>query len=137
MVGYSQNSYSPAEFDVTPYLKEGSNRMAVEVYRWSDGSYLEDQDYWRLSGIFRPVKLWKRPLQHISDYRITAVPSAGFDRARLNASIQVVNKDIDPCNGMSVRLSVNGINSDGMAVLEVMLQNVTAPSGDALLPVTQ
>lgn len=132
LAGYSQNSYSPAEFDVTPYLKEGSNRLAVEVYRWSDGSYLEDQDYWRLSGIFRPVKLWKRPLQHISDYRITAVPSACFDRARLNASIQVVNKDIDPCNGMSVRLSVNGINSDGMAVSEVMLQNVTVPSGDAL-----
>ena len=58
-VGYSQNSMSPAEFDVTSYLHEGNNRLAVEVYRWSDGSYLEDQDMWRLSGIFRPVQLWR------------------------------------------------------------------------------
>lgn len=56
-VGYSQNSMSPAEFDVTKYLIKGKNRLAVEVYRWSDGSYLEDQDMWRLSGIFRPVQL--------------------------------------------------------------------------------
>ena len=73
-VGYSQNSMSPAEFDVTKYLREGRNKLAVEVYRWSDGSYLEDQDMWRLSGIFRSVQLWVRPLVHISDYRVTAVP---------------------------------------------------------------
>lgn len=60
-VGYSQNSMSPAEFDVTSYVKPGENRLAVEVYRWSDGSYLEDQDMWRLSGIFRSVDLWIRP----------------------------------------------------------------------------
>ena len=66
-VGYSQNYMSPAEFDVTRYLREGRNRLAVEVYRWSDGSYLEDQDMWRLSGIFRSVQLWVRPLVHISD----------------------------------------------------------------------
>jgi len=70
-VGYSQNSMSPAEFDVTKFLHEGSNKLAVEVYRWSDGSYLEDQDMWRLSGIFRPVQLWVRPLVHIADYKIT------------------------------------------------------------------
>ena len=56
-VGYSQNSMSPAEFDVTKYVKAGKNKLAVEVYRWSDGSYLEDQDMWRLSGIFRPGHL--------------------------------------------------------------------------------
>jgi len=70
-VGYSQNSMSPAEFDITKYLHEGQNKLAVEVYRWSDGSYLEDQDMWRLSGIFRPVQLWVRPLVHITDYKIT------------------------------------------------------------------
>lgn len=69
-VGYSQNSMSPAEFDVTDLLHEGNNRLAVEVYRWSDGSYLENQDMWRLSGIFRPVELWARPMQHITDYRL-------------------------------------------------------------------
>ena len=69
-VGYSQNSMSPAEFDISPYVRKGSNRLAVEVYRWSDGSYLEDQDMWRLSGIYRSVELWKRPKLHISDYRL-------------------------------------------------------------------
>ena len=67
-VGYSQNSRSPAEFDITRYVREGQNRLAVEVYRWSDGAYLEDIDMWRFSGIFRPVQLWVRPLTHISDY---------------------------------------------------------------------
>ena len=69
-VGYSQNSMSPAEFDITKYLRKGENRLAVEVYRWSDGSYLECQDMWRLSGIFRSVQLWVRPLVHIADYRV-------------------------------------------------------------------
>ena len=73
-VGYSQNSMSPAEFDVTSFVHEGKNRLAVEVYRWSDGSYLEDQDMWRLSGIFRPVQLWVRPLVHIADYKLIAKP---------------------------------------------------------------
>jgi len=70
-VGYSQNSMSPAEFVVNSYLHEGNNRLAVEVYRWCDGSYLENQDMWRLSGIFRPVQLWVRPLVHIADYKLT------------------------------------------------------------------
>ncbi|NLX25196.1 MAG: beta-galactosidase, partial [Lentisphaerae bacterium] len=54
-VGYSQGSMTPAEFDVTAFVRSGENKLAVEVYRWSDGSYLEDQDMWRLSGIFRDV----------------------------------------------------------------------------------
>ena len=71
-VGYSQNSMSPAEFDVTKYVRKGKNKLAVEVYRWSDGSYLECQDMWRLSGIFRSVQLWVRPLVHIADYKVEA-----------------------------------------------------------------
>ncbi len=84
-VGYSQNSMSPAEFDVTSYLREGKNRLAVEVYRWCDGSYLEDQDMWRLSGIFREVQLWVRPLVHIADYHVTAVPTNDFLKAEVKA----------------------------------------------------
>ncbi|NJM17032.1 MAG: hypothetical protein HC896_18125 [Bacteroidales bacterium] len=57
-VGYSQGSMTPAEFNLTPYLQEGENILAVEVYRWSDGSYLEDQDMWRFSGIYRDVYLF-------------------------------------------------------------------------------
>ena len=90
-VGYSQNSMSPAEFDVTDYLHEGRNKLAVEVYRWSDGSYLEDQDMWRLSGIFRSVQLWVRPLVHIADYRVTAVPNADYSQALVTADIALCN----------------------------------------------
>ena len=90
-VGYSQNSMSPAEFDVTSYLRKGKNKLAVEVYRWCDGSYLEDQDMWRLSGIFRSVQLWVRPLVHISDYHVTAVPSLAENKATVHADIKVAD----------------------------------------------
>ncbi len=67
-VGYSQGSKTPAEFRITPYLKRGSNLVAVEVYRWSDGSWLECQDFWRISGIEREVYLEARPAQYVHDY---------------------------------------------------------------------
>ncbi len=69
-VGYSQDSMSPAEFDITPYIRVGKNILAVEVYRWCDGSYLEDQDTWRLSGIFRKVYLFSTPHVHIRDFSV-------------------------------------------------------------------
>ena len=90
-VGYSQNSMSPAEFDVTKYMRRGKNKIAVEVYWWCDGSYLEDQDMWRLSGIFRPVQLWVRPLTHISDYHVTAVPNDNYSMAKVKANISLCN----------------------------------------------
>ena len=90
-VGYSQNSMSPAEFDVTKYVREGKNKLAVEVYRWSDGSYLECQDMWRLSGIFREVQLWVRPLVHIADYKVEAVPNADYSQAKVTANIALCN----------------------------------------------
>ena len=64
-VGYSEDSKTPAEFNITKYLKKGENSLAVEVYRWCDGSYLEDQDFWRMSGITRDVFLMARNPQHI------------------------------------------------------------------------
>ena len=68
LVGYSQDSKTPAEFNITKYLKTGDNSLAVEVYRWCDGSYLEDQDFFRLSGIQRTVFLHARPKTYISDF---------------------------------------------------------------------
>ncbi|MCP2597894.1 DUF4981 domain-containing protein, partial [Candidatus Aminicenantes bacterium AC-335-L06] len=67
-VGYSQGSKTPAEFNVTKFLRKGKNSIAIEVYRWSDGSYLEDQDFWRLSGIERDVFLYSTPNVHIRDF---------------------------------------------------------------------
>ena len=102
MVGYSQNSMSPAEFDVTKYVREGKNKLAVEVYRWSDGSYLEDQDMWRLSGIYRPVQLWVRPLAHISDYQVTAIPNVDYTQAKVEAKISLCNTGKKAAKGLNV-----------------------------------
>ncbi|WP_100404858.1 glycoside hydrolase family 2 TIM barrel-domain containing protein [Bacillus solitudinis] len=70
LVGYSEDSFTPAEFDITPYLVEGENKLAVEVYRWCDASWLEDQDFWRMSGIFRDVYLYSTPHVHITDFSV-------------------------------------------------------------------
>ncbi len=106
-VGYSQNSMSPAEFDVTKYLREGRNKLAVEVYRWSDGSYLEDQDMWRLSGIFRSVQLWVRPLVHISDYRVTAVPNADYSEATVRGTVFVCNTGKKAAKNLSLAFTID------------------------------
>ena len=108
-VGYSQNSMSPAEFDVTKYLREGRNKLAVEVYRWSDGSYLECQDMWRLSGIFRSVQLWVRPLVHIADYKVEAVPNADFSQANVTADIAICNTGKHIAKDLNVLFRIDNI----------------------------
>ncbi len=70
--GYSQDSKTPAEFDISPFLKEGKNKIALEVYRFSDGSYLEGQDYWKTSGIERDVYLYATPKVFVNNFRIIA-----------------------------------------------------------------
>ena len=115
-VGYSQNSMSPAEFDVTKYLRAGRNKLAVEVYRWSDGSYLEDQDMWRLSGIFRSVQLWVRPLVHIADYQVTAVPEADYSKFTVNAKIAVCNTGKKTAKNLLVQLQMDCPELYGISV---------------------
>ncbi len=72
MVGYSEDSMTPAEFNVTRYLQKGQNTLAAQVYRWCDGSYLEDQDMFRMSGIYRNVYLFAAPSVHIRDFAVRA-----------------------------------------------------------------
>ena len=107
-VGYSQNSMSPAEFDVTKYLKAGKNKLAVEVYRWSDGSYLEDQDMWRLSGIFRPVQLWVRPQTHICDYKVTSDLNSDFSQATIHANISLCQTGKKAAKDLRVVFKMDG-----------------------------
>lgn len=71
-VGYSEDSFTPADFDLTPYLQEGENRLCVEVYKHCSGSWLEDQDFFRFFGIFRPVYLYAKPALHIEDLWLRA-----------------------------------------------------------------
>lgn len=106
-IGYSQNPMSPAEFDIKPYVKAGKNRIAVEVYRWSDGSYLEDQDMWRLSGIFRPVQLWIRPLVHVRDYFITTDISQDYKQAVVKLKVAVANTSNKTSPKMDLRLNID------------------------------
>ncbi len=90
-VGYSQDSRTPAEFNITSYLKDGENIIAVEVYRSSDGSYLEDQDMWRLSGIFRDVYMVCRPKVYIRDYFARASLTDDFKDGTLEVDIELKN----------------------------------------------
>lgn len=87
-VGYSVNSRNAAEFDITRYVHPGENMVAVEVYRFTTGSYLEDQDMWRLSGIFRNVTVWAAPQEHLRDFFIRT----DLDKAYENAVVEVVAK---------------------------------------------
>jgi beta-galactosidase len=82
-LGFSKDSRTPATFRVTPHLQPGENLLAVEVFRWNDGSYLEDQDFWRLSGIFRDVYLWSAPPVHIRDFAVRTDLDAGYRDAAL------------------------------------------------------
>ncbi len=90
-VGYSQGSRTPAEFNITSWIREGKNTLAVEVYRFSDGSYLEDQDMWNLSGIYRDVYLWTVGDVHIRDFETIADLSQDFSSAGLTIDAEVQN----------------------------------------------
>ena len=90
-VGYSTNSRNVAEFDITNYVKPGKNIVAVEVYRYYSGSYLEDQDMWRLSGIYRNVTLWSAPQVHVRDYFIKTDMDTEYKNATLSVMAKVKN----------------------------------------------
>ena len=90
-VGYSEDSKMAAEFDITKYLKRGRNLIAMQVMRWCDGSYLEDQDFWRLTGIAREVYLYARPTTHISDIQVLQDWSVEEQRAEIGYTIDVHN----------------------------------------------
>ncbi|MFC1529616.1 sugar-binding domain-containing protein, partial [Gemmatimonadota bacterium] len=91
-VGYSEGSRTPAEFDLTPYLTSGENLLAVEVYRYSDGSYLECQDFWRMSGIFRDVWLIGRPPIHLRDFWVRTELDEAYQDAELLLELEVHNQ---------------------------------------------
>jgi beta-galactosidase len=91
-VGYSQDSRTPAEFDITPFLQNGENLLAVEVYQYSDGSYLEDQDMFRMSGIFRDVYLWSADAVDLTDYWIKAGLADDYKTGTLAFSAKVANR---------------------------------------------
>jgi beta-galactosidase len=109
-VGYSEGSKTPAEFRVTDFLRRGENTLAVEVYRYSDGSYLEDVDAWRLSGIERDVYLYWTPRSHIRDFFV----HAGLDDACVEGRLAV---DLSLA-GDAIPVTVKLLDPEGKAVFE-------------------
>jgi beta-galactosidase len=105
-VGYSQGSKTPAEFDVGPYLVPGANTIALEVYRWSDGSYLEDQDFWRLSGIERDVYLYATPKLHIRDFFARPDLDAEYRNGLLHLDVAIRNYADRIAHAQSIRVSL-------------------------------
>ena len=94
-VGYSEDSKLAAEFDITKYTKAGENLIALQVYRWSDASYLECQDMWRISGIERDVYLYSTPKLNVSDFKAVATLDPTYSKGLLTADIKVDNYKID------------------------------------------
>ena len=124
-VGYSEDSFTPSEFLITPYLKEKNNKLAVEVYRFCSGSWLEDQDFWRFSGIFREVFLYGTPKLHVRDMKLTADYGVA-DGSGLFAAELSLTGDVATAGPVKIRLK----DKDGQVVYS---DTVTVNEGKAVV----
>ena len=115
-VGYSQGSKLPAEFDITKYLNKGENTVALEVYRWSDGSYLEDQDMWRVSGIERDVYLVATPAVQLWDYEVTADLANNYKDGVF--AVRTVLKNETKTEQKNITVKTALVDAQGKTVLE-------------------
>jgi beta-galactosidase len=113
-VGYNEDSRTDAEFNITPYIKKGSNLVAVEVYRFSDGSFVENQDMFHLSGIYRDVYLWSTAGQHIRDFEVQTDLDADYRNATLKVQVEIVSY-LGQLNPGSI--SLNLLDSTGKPVV--------------------
>jgi len=123
-VGYSQDSRLPAEFDITPYVHEGQNVVAARVYRWCDGSYLEDQDFWRLSGIYRDVTLYALPPVHVRDYTVQTALDAAYRDATLQGTVTLRGYGDALPDGYSVKLTL--FDAAHQRVAEALAERISA-----------
>jgi beta-galactosidase len=125
--GYSEDSRTPSEFDVTRLVRPGRNLIAVEVYRWSDGSFLEDQDMFRLSGIFRDVTLWSAGPAFISDVEVSTDLDAAYRDATLAVAVRV-RSHADAGQRLPVRIEL--LDAAGRVVATARA-TVTTTAGDS------
>ena len=110
--GYSQGSMTPAEFNITDYLRNGENLLAVKVFRWSDGSYLEDQDFWRLSGIYRDVYLVARPKTYVRDFFIISSLDDAYQNGVLNVNAYIENLSDQKTENLSIAIKLLNYNGE-------------------------
>ena len=132
-VGYTQGANNDAEFDVTPYVRQGENNISVQVFRFTDGSYLEGQDCWHMSGIHRDVYLFATPKTYVRDHYITSTLNAenGYKSGSMNVALTVNNKEGQP---VSKQVRVRLIAPNGTQVAEQTTQfNFTADTANELV----
>lgn len=127
-VGYSEDSRTPAEFDITPYLQPGENLLAAEVYQYSDGSYLEDQDMFRMSGIFRDVYLWSADAIDLKDFWIRAGLADDYKTGTLGFTAKIANHGTTET---SATANLTLTSPDG-SVITVPAVSVKIPAGEAV-----
>ena len=125
-VGYSEGSRLPAEFDVTDYVQVGTNTLAVRVYRWSNGSWLEAQDMWWLSGIYRDVTLYSVPETHVFDYAVRTEFDGDYHDATFSVDVTLRNRSADAA-GRTVEMTLT--DADGTVVLEGVTGSATLEAG--------
>jgi beta-galactosidase len=124
--GYSQGSKTPAEFDITPFLIRGENTIAVEVFRWCDGSYLEDQDMWRLSGIERDVFLYCLPETHIDDFFLRTALVHNYSDGDLSLSVDLNNERSSTFKGS---LKIELLDKSSLDLVYEAEKNLDIPAG--------
>jgi len=134
--GYSQGAHLPSEFNITPLLRAGENVLAVQVFQWSDGSYLEDQDMWRLSGIFRDVYLICQPELHARDAAVRTTFDADYRDARLELRVWLKNNQA--VASAAPRVTARLVVADGSVVFDQPLDvpSPLAPGAEAALSAT-
>lgn len=115
-VGYSEDSFTPAEFDITSYLKTGVNKIAVMVVRFSTGSWLEDQDFWRFSGIFRDVYLYTIPETHVRDLFVKTNLKNNYKDSDLNLDIELLGET-------NIKVEIELIDSKEEVVFKKVYEN--------------
>jgi beta-galactosidase len=125
-LGFSKDSRTPATFRLTSRLQPGENQLGVEVFRWNDGSYLEDQDFWRLSGIFRDVTLWSAPVAHVRDFRVVTALDERYQDAALQVTASVRNYGTTP---QTIAVSATLADPAGKTVFEQPLGQAAVAAG--------
>jgi beta-galactosidase len=128
-VGYTQGSKTPAEFNITPFLRDGENTLAVQVYRWSDGAYLEGQDYWKISGIERDVYLFSKPHVHIRDFFVTGDLDDDYLDGALGVTVTVRNLLTQTSGAHTVQVDL--FDGQNRSVLERPLTAAVSVDGNS------
>ncbi len=121
-MGFNKGANEPAEYNLTPFLTSGKNTLAVRVFKYSDGTYLEDQDFWRLAGIFRDVYLMATPEVHIRDYSVITDLDDQYRDANLNIKLSLKNYLNLPKSGFKVRVTL--YNNDHQVVQEPFVSEI-------------